>query len=269
VGRLVTGVQCAVLPERRAGSGAAEAGASVLVVLHPVGPLRARVYWRRRLVVLAVLLAVLGAGVWAAVVLLSDGARSEDPDAVAEPATAASRTPALAEVVPSLTAVQTPVPPSATEEAAAEGDADVETPPPAAAARPEPVAGGQCSDDMLGIEVRTPRSAAVGSKPVFELVVSNASRVPCVQDLDKGLQELIMLDGTGARVWGSNDCFPESGPDVRTLAPGEVVVFPVLWGGLASTPDCAAERTPPPPGAYAVRGRLDTKSSPDAPFTLT
>jgi hypothetical protein len=80
---------------------------------------------------------------------------------------------------------------------------------------------------------------------------------------------LILLDAAGARVWGSNDCFPESRTDVRTLAPGEAVVFPVVWGGLSSAPDCAGERTPPPPGSYAVRGRLDTKISPDAPFALT
>ena len=236
-------------------------------VLHPVGPLRARVYWRRRLVVLAVLLAVVGAGAWGTVLLLADGADGAD-GAVAERTGASPRTPALAQVVPSLSAVRTPVPPpSAPELSAAAESAAAQTPAPAAA--PEPVAGGPCTDEMLTVEVRTPGSAAVGSKPVFELVVTNAAAVPCVRDLDKGLQELIMLDGGGARVWGSNDCFPEAAADVRTLAPGEVVVFPVLWGGLASTPACAAERTAPPPGAYAVRGRLDTKSSPDAPFTLT
>lgn len=237
-----------------------------MAVLHPVGPLGARVYWRRRLVVLTALLAVLGAGAWGTVALLSGGPRGEDRSAAAEP-TAAPRTPALAQVVPSLSAVRTPVaPPAADDLAAAAERAAAETPAPA---EPEPVDGGPCTDDMLAIEVRTPRSAAVGTKPEFELVVSNASAVPCVRDLDKGLQELIMLDGEGARVWGSNDCFPEAGPDVRTLAPGEVVVFPVLWGGRTSAPDCAGERTPPPPGAYALRGRLDTKSSPDAPFTLT
>lgn len=236
-------------------------------MLHPVGPLRARVYWRRRLVVLAVLLALVGAGVWGTVVLLSDDAGSADR-VLAERGAAAPRTSALAQVVPSLTAVQTPVPPPAAQElSAAVESAAAERPGPAAASGP--VAGGPCTDEMLAIEVRTPGSVAVGSKPVFELVVSNSSTVSCVRDLDKGLQELIMLDGDGARVWGSNDCFPESGADVRTLAPGEVVAFPVLWGGLASTPDCAAERTPPPPGSYAVRGRLDTKSSPDAPLTLT
>ena len=233
-------------------------------MLHPVGPLRARVYWRRRLVVLAVLLAVVGAGAWGTVLLVR-GTDSAD-GAVAERTPAAPRTPALAQVVPSLTAVRTPVPPPAAAElSAAAESAAAKTPPPA----PAPVAGGPCTDEMLRIEVRTPGSAAVGSKPVFELVVINTAAVPCVRDLDKGLQELIMLDGGGARVWGSNDCFPEAGADVRTLAPGELVVFPVVWGGLASTPDCAADRNPPPPGAYAVRGRLETTSSPDAPFTLT
>ena len=267
MGWLVTGVQCAVPGERRAGSGATGARASVVPVLHPVGPLPARVYWRRRLLVLAVLLAVVGAGAWGTARLLAGGTDgAEGP--VAERTGAAPRTPALAQVVPSLTAVRTPVPPPApTELSAAAESAAAETPAPATA--PEAEAGGPCTDEMLAIEVRTPGSAAVGSKPVFELVVTNAAAVPCVRDLDKGLQELIMVDDGGARVWGSNDCFPEAGADVRTLAPGEVVVFPVLWGGLASTPDCAGDRTAPPPGAYAVRGRLDTKSSPDAPFTLT
>lgn len=230
-------------------------------MLHPVGPLATRVYWRRRLVVLAVLAAVLGAGTWGGIVLLADGtaaAGGSTSQEVAEPAP----TPALERVVPSLTAVRTPAPP---EPVAAATEPTV----PEVAAPPSVEAGGPCRDDMLAVEVRTPGTTAVGAKPVFELVVVNASATPCVRDLDKGLQELILLDGAGARVWGSNDCFPESGPDVRTLAPGEAVVFPVVWGGLTSAPDCAGERTPPPPGSYAVRGRLDTKSSSDAALTLT
>jgi hypothetical protein len=238
-------------------------------VLHPVGPLRARVYWRRRLVVLAALLTVLGAGAWGTVVLFSDGPAGTGADVVAEAADgSAVPTPALAEVVPPLSAVRTPAPPRPVPDEPAAAPAPAPAPAAAAAASPAPVAGGPCTDGMLAIEVRAPGSVATGTKPVFELVVRNASEVPCVRDLDKGLQELILLDGGGARVWGSNDCFPESGPDVRTLAPGEDVVFPVVWGGLTSDPDCAAERNPPPPGAYSVRGRLDATISPDAPLTL-
>ena len=76
---------------------------------------------------------------------------------------------------------------------------------------------------MLGVAVRAPPSAAVGSKPTFTLVVTNSSPVPCVRALDKGLQELVLLDAAGHRVWGSNDCFPEASSDRRTLAPGEAV----------------------------------------------
>jgi hypothetical protein len=100
------------------------------------------------------------------------------------------------------------------------------------------------------------------------MVVTNISPVPCVRALDKGLQEFVLVDAGGNRVWGSNDCFPEASSDARTLEPGTSASLPVVWGGLVSEPTCTAARVPPPPGNYAVRGRLDTKVSPDAPLTL-
>jgi hypothetical protein len=227
-------------------------------VLHPVGKLPAAVYWRRRLTVLALVLAVLGGAAWLVVLLLSgrDGA-----DAATAAASASARSsvpvPALERVVPSVGAVSTPTPPEVPPAAAA-----------APAAPPAPAPGDPCTDDMISVEVRTPPTAAVGSKPTFELLVANVSAVPCVRPLDKGLQELLLLDSAGTRVWGSNDCFPEAGVDTRTLPPGEVVAFPVLWGGLTSEPTCTAPRVAPAPGTYAVRGRLDTKISPDVPLTL-
>jgi hypothetical protein len=93
--------------------------------------------------------------------------------------------------------------------------------------------------------------------------------VPCVRALDGGLQEIVLLDRAGNRVWGSNDCFPEASSDTRTLAPGEAAVFPVVWGGLTSAPGCTAPRVTPAPGDYVLRGRLDTKTSSDAVLTLT
>jgi hypothetical protein len=140
--------------------------------------------------------------------------------------------------------------------------------PPAAGAA-VPAAGGPCTDDMLTLEVRAPAGAALGSKPTFELAVANVSAVPCVRALDKGLQEIVMFDGAGNRVWGSNDCFPEVSSDPRTLAPGEVVLLPVVWGGLSSEPTCTAARSAPPTGSYLLRARLDTKVSPDASIALS
>jgi hypothetical protein len=223
-------------------------------VWHPVGPLPSRVYWRRRLVVLTLLLAVLGGGTWAGMALVQRadaGARTE-----AAASSRPARLPALDRVVPSLASVATPSPP---EEPLADETAATPT---------GPVAGDPCTDDMVEVTVTTPGTAAVGSKPTFELVVQNVSAVPCVRALDKELQEMQLHDAAGTRVWGSNDCFPESSDDVRTLAPAEVVRIPLVWGGLTSEPGCAAARVPPAPGAYVLHGRLDTEVTPPVPLAL-
>jgi hypothetical protein len=226
-------------------------------VLHPVGELPAAVYWRRRLVVLAVLIAVLAGLGWLGFALVT---RQSSDAATAATASSGSpvRTPALERVVPSVASVSAPTPPAVLAAEAL----------PSAATPQGPAPGDPCTDDMISLEVRTPLTVALGSKPTFELLVANVSAVPCVRALDKGLQELVLLDSAGTRVWGSNDCFPEASTDSRSLAPGEAVTFPVLWGGLTSEPTCTAARATPAPGSYVLRGRLDTKVSPDVPLTL-
>ena len=222
-------------------------------MLHPVGDLPAAVYWRRRLMVLAVLLAVLGGIGWLGLALVrADGGETTAASSSRSP----TRPPALERVVPSVSAVSTPTPPVPAEVT------------PSAVSPAAPAPGSPCTDDMISLEVRAPATVALGSKPTFELLVTNVAAVPCVRALDKGLQELQLFDSAGARIWGSNDCFPEVSADTRTLGPGETVTFPVVWGGLTSEPTCTAGRDDPAPGSYLLRGRLDTKISPDVPLTL-
>jgi hypothetical protein len=225
-------------------------------VLHPVGPLPTAVYWRRRLLVLVGTLGVLGGGGWLGVAVATGDPGGSDPASGTVAAAGATRdapTPALAAVQ-----VPTAVPTTSA------------TAPVTSAAPAGPVAGGPCTDDMIQVDVRPESvSSPVGGKPTFDLVVTNVSPVACVRALDKGLQEIVLLDGVGNRLWGSNDCFPEASSDTRTLQPGEAVVFPVLWSGLSSAPGCTADRTVPGAGSYVLRGRLDTKTSGDATFTLT
>lgn len=233
-------------------------------MLHPVGPLPASVYWRRRLLALGCALGVLGGGGWVAVAAAT-GDADTSTDVAGEAAAAAAPIPGLEQVVPALAAVQLPTVPPTTAPAPPAPEPAAEVPAP-----PAQVAGGPCGDDMIAVEVRPdPASAPVGSKPTFDLVVTNTSPVSCVRDLDKALQEIVLLDLAGTRVWGSNDCFPETTTDQRTLQPGETAVFPVLWGGLTSVPGCTGDRATPPPGDYVLRARLDTDTSADAAFTLT
>ncbi|MGY1781038.1 MucR family transcriptional regulator [Geodermatophilus sp. SYSU D01036] len=231
-------------------------------MLHPVGPLPAAVYWRRRLLVLLLLVAVLGGGSWLGVALLGGGPEGSTTAAgtseAASTAPAAEEPPALDRVLPSLASVQTPTPPPTPTPA-----------PPAAPAAPVQEAGAPCGDDVVALEVRTPGTVASGSSPTLELVVTNTAAVPCTRVLDKQVQEMVLLDAAGARLWGSNDCQPETSSDTRTLQPGEQVVFPLVWSGLTSEPTCTAERVAVAPGQYVLRARLDTKTSPDAVLQVT
>jgi hypothetical protein len=223
-------------------------------VLHPVGKLPASVYWRRRLVLLVVVVCLLAGGGWAGYLLVTRNASA------ATRSTAATRptgTPALERVVPTFAGLLPPSPPAPVIPSVA---------PPTPAG---PTPGGPCTDAMIGVAVRAPASAPVGTTPTFTLVVADVSAVPCVRALDKGLQEIVLLDAQGHRVWGSNDCFPEASRDARMLAPHQMVAFPIVWGGLTSSPGCKAPRAHPRPGAYVLRGRIAGKSSPDTPFRLT
>ncbi len=234
-------------------------------MLHPVGELPAVVYWRRRALLLGLLLALVVGGGWVAIAAASGGGGAA-PTADARSSSAAPTlgTPSLEQVVPSLAAVQTPAPPS--ESAAPEPSTAAPAETPAAPAYTE---GQGCTDEMIAVDVRPePAQAAVGSKPTFTLVVTNTSPVSCTRSLDAGLREIVLIDGSGNRVWGSNDCFPENSNDPRTLAAGEQVLLPVLWGGLTSDPGCTAQRVNPPAGEYQLQGRLDTRVGAPAPFTL-
>lgn len=238
-------------------------------MLHPVGDLPAGVYWRRRALVLGIAASVLGGGGWLA------GTVGSTPDAGTQVAasttdvTPSLAAPALEQVVPSLASGQTsasptPDPSTAAPTTAAEPPAATTPPPTAASATP-----GPCSDDMITVGV-VPAAAQVSpaAKPTFTLVVTNVSSTSCTRSMDAGLREIVLLDAAGARVWGSNDCFPETSTDPRTLAAGEAVSFPLQWGGKTSEPTCTVARKAPPPGSYALVGRLDTKTGEPTPLTL-
>ena len=222
-------------------------------VLHPVGKLPAAVYWRRRLVLLGVLVVLCGGGGVAGYLVLT---RTASAATGAAATTRPPGTPALERVVPPFAGLLTPSPIASTIPS-------VGPPTPAG-----PTPGGPCTDAMVGVVVQAPPSVPVGGKPTFTLVVTNTSAVPCVRALDKGLQELVLLDAQGHRTWGSNDCFPEASTDRRLLAPHQAVALPIVWGGRTSAPGCKAARALPRPGAYVLRGRIGSKPSPDTPVRL-
>ena len=128
-----------------------------------------------------------------------------------------------------------------------------EAPRPAPVALPVPVPPTgpvPCTNAMIAVTAEIDQPAhAVGQHPVFRLVITDTSAQPCVRDLDSSRQEIVVWSGDGkVRLWSSNDCGNSGRPDLRTLVPGQPVVFAVTWAGRTSTPGCALPRAVVPAG---------------------
>jgi hypothetical protein len=230
-------------------------------VLHPVGPLPASVYWRRRVLAFATAVAVLLVG-WVA---LPDGGDSPLDTAAA----VGSPTPEGGS--PSSLAATPPAGGGGGSGGSGGGPADPATPSATTTARPAPPAPPiPCSDRALQLRILPERpSYQVGQQPVLDLVVRNVSTVACVRDLGAAHQEVLLYDGANRRLWSSNDCYPGGSKDPQVLGPGDSASFSVTWSGLSSRPKCAGERVRVGAGAYILLGRLGTLVSKRSPIRLT
>jgi hypothetical protein len=241
----------------------------VVRVLHPVGPLPASVYWRRRALAFAGVVVLLLL-FWA----ILPGGGGEQPRDTA--AAAGSPSPTQPQAAPTSVGPGglTESPPTGDAGRAGDGDGSavaatttaapatttpMPTPPPA----PKP-----CSDAALRLTVSPAQPAyLVGQAPVLRLQVRNVSTLSCVRDLGAALQEVLLYRGT-QRLWSSNDCYPEGLRDQELMRPGVVHTFSVTWSGLSSQPRCAGTRARVGAGSYTLLGRLGTLLSPRAPMTL-
>jgi hypothetical protein len=237
----------------------------VVRVLHPVGPLPASVYWRRRAVVFAGLVAVL---------LLFRAILHGGGDEQPRDSAAAVGSPSPTEPSGAVTSADpgglTASP--ATDDPGRAGDGAAPTAatpaPTTAGPTPKPVPPKPCADATLRLTVSPAQPAyAVGQAPVLRLQVRNVGTVACTRDLGAALQEVLLYNGT-QRLWSSNDCYPEGERDQELMRPGVAHSFSVTWSGLASRPKCFGARTRVGAGSYQLIGRLGSLVSPRAPLAL-
>jgi hypothetical protein len=224
------------------------------------------VYWRRRVLVLALLVSLLGGGGWTGWAAAT-GRLPVHLSAAQPPATDPVAEPSLAGVLPSLAGVRVPVVPPAAGSAPAAGLVPV----PAAATTAAPGAAAtapRCTDDATGLVLAAPGSATAGGASALTLTVVNTSAQPCVRDLGGAEAEVVLLDAAGARLWSSADCAPATPAAPRLLAAGEQVALPVTWDGRTSAVGCAGTRVAVPAGGYVLRARLGTRTAADVPLTL-
>jgi hypothetical protein len=199
------------------------------MALHPVGPLPASTYWRRRLV----LLLALGVLVLAVKAVLGGGGGA--PRAEPGPST-----------TPRPTHTTSPPP----------------TPAPTRAGGPV-----ECRDSVL--QLTTASDAAVypaGTSPRFTVTVKNIGKVTCRRDL--GPLELVVKSGDD-RIWASTDCSPKATRALQGLGPGGSLQATKTWDGKRSKPGCTGTRSEVRPGTYTVRATIGTLTSPVTVFRVT
>ena len=220
-----------------------------------VGPHPSRVYWRRRVVLIAPVLIILFTLVSC---LVSRGSGDGEARLAGVPssATAQASTPALA----SAGAGSAP-PTSETAESGAQ------LPAPTSAS-----ASATCADTSLVLSaVASNGTVRIGSYAAMHLLVKNASGVACERDLGSAQQELRILSGT-TKVWSSDDCSTRAdaaaATSVRKIQPGGTFDFYIKWGGTTSSSGCVTG-APVTPGKYSLVARLGTLESKPVAFTVT
>jgi hypothetical protein len=213
-----------------------------------VGPHPPAVYWRRRVLVAAPLLVILGTFT----TCLAGGSDGSPEKPQAKTAARSSSEPSP---TPTIVAPLVPtVPPSPSP--------SVSQSPPAKSLAP-------CADkDLTLVALMDKSTYKVGTRPRFKLAVTNSSKVACTRDVGSGQQEL-SVGVDDKKLWSSDHCSPNKGADERTLYPDEKRTYWLDWSGRTSEAGCPKTRADVGPGTYELVARLGTLVSEPVVFTLT
>ncbi|MBD8101974.1 hypothetical protein [Plantibacter sp. CFBP 8775] len=192
---------------------------------NPRGPERPAVYWRRRLIVFGVLLAVIVL-VIVLIVRLASGPGTEN--------TAAKTTP-----TPTATPAPTPAPEAST------------TAPIDEAATTDPGSAAACTADQIRVEaVVNGTSFAADELPQLSLSVTNTGSAACTMNAGTSQQVFTVSSGEEP-YWTSTDCQTAPSDQQVLLEPGKTVSSnpPITWDRTRSVPDtCDQPRDPVPAG---------------------
>lgn len=186
---------------------------------NPVGPQPRSVYWRRRLVVLLGLLAVI---VLVVLLIVRPGSGAADPG------------------------IPNPSPsPTQDAESAAEPEPEPSTPP-----EEEPVEGADCDPANVVVEAVTDKASyASGETPQLSFSITNTSAVSCTFNVGT-TQQLFTVTSGADQYWSSKDC--ETGAvDAPILLEPNLAQSsaPIPWDRTRSSVDtCDSDRPAAPAG---------------------
>jgi len=228
--------------------------------MRPVGPAPPATYWRRRALVLAVV-----------VVLSFFVVRACSPDSGSDNRQPTSANGALSsstqpgdEGEPSAaptdggTAATHTGPAGAGEPTGQTGGpgntAAPQTQDVTAAAGNGAVRPGYCMDDNIRLDVRPDeRNYSATTKPVFTLSIFNVGEGPCKFDVGPAGWKIEVFSARD-RIWSTDDCAKNEQSDVATLQRLDPVKVKVAWDRSRSKPGCPTGQGVAASGTYTVNG---------------
>ena len=196
-----------------------------------------RVYRRRRLVVLILVLIVIGGLVWAGIVLAGLITSGQD------------------------NAEGGPVPSGSAQPAPSPADTGQPTDDPS----PEDPA---CDPGQVEVSASTDAADyAPEQNPVLTLTVTNTGDVACPVNVGTSQMEFLVTSGED-RIFSSVDCQEGAEDLTREIQPGGSEEANFTWERNRSAPGCVAVEGNPTPGTYAVSVSLGERTSEETSFEL-
>jgi hypothetical protein len=123
-----------------------------------------------------------------------------------------------------------------------------------------------CTDAQLSVTVAV---QPLSSGYYLTLKIRNISTTTCNRDVGAGPQEMHVVNSANAVVWSSDFCqIASHAPDLRTFHPNIEAVFKVWWNGRAVQGPRCGRSSVLPPATYRAYAKLDTKLSPPVSFVV-
>lgn len=221
---------------------------------NPVGPLPKKVYRRRRLTVLGVLIAIIAIIV---LVIVRPGS-NDGPPAAADiptptPSAASAEDQAAADAAAAADDHATAAPPA--------DPSPSPTPSPAVVEASSPVA---CDPSMLTITPITDSdSYSAGVQPQLSFSMTNTGSVSCTLNAGTSQQKYTITSGSDT-YWTSTDCQVGPSDTMAMLEPGQTVTSaPFAWDRTRSTPEtCGIAREAVPAGGASYHVHVDVAGIP-------
>ncbi|MBG6190800.1 hypothetical protein IWX64_001752 [Arthrobacter sp. CAN_A212] len=210
-----------------------------------------RVYHRRRIAVLILALLVVGALVWAGIVIAGLIGGDQNGEAAPAPTAAPSAAPA------------TPTPAAAESTGPAETSEPTEEP----SASPSPTEDA-CAEAQVEVAASTDAEAYEPERnPVLTLTVSNTGDEACPVNVGTSQMEFLVTSGEN-RVFSSADCQEGAEDLIREIPAGGSEEANFTWERIRSLPGCETVEATPAPGSYDLTVSLGDRTSDASTFEL-